>query len=131
MKKSLLVVFALLMTGSISGAGAFASADAARALVPLRDRFGLDAISSVDPSEPGAFVAAVYIPVGQLLVVGARHPSVEGVGQRLASRQYREQYLDLQGTPTREGTFFVPDARAEGILSALRGSGDVNGTLAC
>jgi len=126
MKKSLLMVLALLTAGSISGAQAFASADAAHGLVSLRDRLGLDAIATVDPQQPGTFVAALYIPGGQLLVVHARHPSVDGIRQRLAARQYREVYLDLQGTPTREGKFFVQDARADGILSALPGSGDVD-----
>jgi hypothetical protein len=126
MKKVLLVVLALLTAGSISGAQAFASADAAHSLVSLLDRVGLDAIATVDPQQPGTFVAALYIPRGQLLVVHARHPSVDGIRQRLAARQYREVYLDLQGTPTREGKFFVQDARADGILSALPGSGDVD-----
>jgi hypothetical protein len=125
-KSSLLVVLALLTAGSISGAQAFASADAARGLVSLLDQFRLDAIATVDPEQPGTFVAALYIPGGQLLVVRARHPSADGILQRLAARQYREVYLDLQGTPTREGKFFVQDAGADGILSALPGSGDVD-----
>jgi hypothetical protein len=126
MAKSLLVVLALLTAGSSSGAQAFASADAVHGLVSLLDRVGLDAIATVDPQQPGTFVAALYIPGGQLLVVHARHPSVDGIRQRLAARQYRDVYLDLQGTPTREGKFFVQDARADGILSALPGSGDVD-----
>jgi len=125
-RSSLLVMLALLTTGSIAGAQAFASADAARGLVSLLDRYRLDAIATVDPEEPGTFVAALYIPGGQLLVVHARHPSVDGIRQRLAARQYREVYLDLQGTPTREGKVFVQDARADGILSAVPGSGDVD-----
>jgi len=125
-KSSLLVVLAVLTAGSIPGARGFASADAAHGLVSLLDRFGLDAVATVDPGESGTFVAALYIPGGQLLVVHARHPSVDGILQRLAARQYLEVYLDLQGTPTREGKFFVQDARADGILSALPGSGDVD-----
>jgi len=125
-KSSMLVVVALLTAGSSPGARAFASADAAHGLVSLLDRFGLDAIATVDPEQPGTFVAALYIPGSQLLVVHARHPSMDGIRQRLAARQFREVYLDLQGTPTREGKFFVQDARADGILSALPGSGDVD-----
>ena len=41
-------------------------------------------------------------------------------------RQYSEAYLDLQATPTAEGKFFVQDAGADGIVSARRGSGDVD-----
>jgi hypothetical protein len=125
-KSSMLVVLALLTAGSTAGAQPFASAGAARELVSLLDRLGVDAIATVDPEERGIFVGALYIPGGQLLVVQARHPSVDGILQRLAARQYRDVYLDLQGTPTRDGKFFVQDARADGILSALPGSRDVD-----
>lgn len=40
--------------------------------------------------------------------------------------QHREVYLDLQGSPTPQDKFFVQDAGADGILSALPGSGDVD-----
>jgi hypothetical protein len=127
MRKSLPVMLTLLLAGGATlRAQAFASADAARELVFVLDQFRLDAIAAVDPAAPGAFVAALYIPGGQLLVVHARHPSVEGVLQRLAMHEYLEVYLDLQGTPTRDGKFFVQDAGADGILSALPGSGDVD-----
>jgi hypothetical protein len=123
---------ALLLTLLLAGGGAglhaqaFASAAAAGDLVYLLDQFRLDAIATTDPMEPGTFVAALYIPGSQLLVVRARHPSVEGVTERIATRRYREVYLDLQGTPTPNQKFFVQDARADGILTALPGSGDVD-----
>lgn len=121
-----LLTVSLLGGAAAQKAPAFASADAARNLVRALDQSRLDAIAAADPAEPGTFVAALYIPGGQLLVVSARHPSVEGVAHRIATRQYREVYLDLQGTPTPETKFFVQDARADGILSALPGSGDVD-----
>jgi hypothetical protein len=121
------LVLALLLTGGATlHAQAFASAAAARDLVSLLDRFRLDAIAAVDPTAPGAFVAALYIPGTQLLVVNARQPSVEGVMQHLTMHQYREVYLDLQGTPTPANKFFVQDAGADGILSVLPGSGEVD-----
>jgi hypothetical protein len=124
--------FVLLLTLLLTGGGAalhaqpFASAATAGDLVYLLDQFHLDAIATPDPMEPGTFVGALYIPGSQLLVVSARHPSVDGVIERIAMRQYREVYLDLQGTPTPDNKFFVQDARADGILSALPGSGDVD-----
>jgi hypothetical protein len=107
-------------------AGAFASSDAARELVDLLDGRGLDAIATSDPMEPGTFVAALYVPGSQLLVVRARHPSVEGVIHRISMSQYREVYLDLHGSPTPQGKFFVHDSGADGILSAAPGNGDVD-----
>jgi hypothetical protein len=107
-------------------AQAFQSAAAARALVAALDRSGLDAIAAADPEEPGRFVAALYLPGNQLLVVNAHHPSVDGVAYRIAMDQHRDVYLDLQGTPTPQDKFFVQDAGADGILSALRGSSEID-----
>jgi len=122
----ILPMLVLLVRGAGLHAGSFASADAARELVLALEQLRLDAIAAADPVEPGVFVAALYIPGSQLLVVSAHHPSLEGVAHRIAIRQYREVYLDLQGTPSPQNKFFVQDARADGILSALPGSGDVD-----
>lgn len=105
---------------------AFASADAARTLTWAMQQQSLDAVAAADPVDPGTFVAALFIPGGQLLVVSARHPSTAGVAHRIAMHQYRDAYLDLQATPTPEGKFFVLDAGADGILSALPGNGNVD-----
>jgi hypothetical protein len=123
---SLLTTVLLLTVGVDLPAQAFLSADAARDLVHALDRSGLTAIATAHPEEPGRFVAALYIPGSQLLVVSARHPSVDGVAYRISMHQYRDVYLDLQGSPTPQDKFFVQDAGADGILSALPGSGDVD-----
>ena len=86
-------------------AQAFLSADAACDLVYALDGSGLHAIATADPEEPGRFVAALYIPGSQLLVVSALHPSVDAVAYRISRREYREVYLDLQGSPTPEDKF--------------------------
>jgi hypothetical protein len=106
--------------------GSFTSADAARGLVQVLDRIGATAAACEDPTEPGTFVAALYVPGSQLLVVSARHPSVDGLNRRLEAGQFLDVYLDLQGSPTPMGKFFVQDAGADGILSAQRGSGEVD-----
>lgn len=121
-----LLMLVLLTRGAGLHAERFASADAARELVLAFEQLRLDAFAAADPAEPGTFIAALYIPGGQLLVVSAHHPSVEGVAHRITMHQYRDVYLDLQGTPTPQGKFFVQDARADGILSALPGRGDVD-----
>ena len=71
-------------------------------------------------------MAALYIPGSQLLVVSARHPSDAAVAYRIANHEFRDAYLDLQGSPTREGKFFVQDAGADGMTSASRDSGSVD-----
>jgi hypothetical protein len=126
MNRMALALLALLTAGSMLGAETLASGDAAHGLITALDRLGLEAVAAVDPTEPATFVAALKIQGGRLLVVQARHPSVDGLLQRLAARQYRDVYLDLQGTPTQKGKFFVQDAGANGILTTLPGSVEVD-----
>ena len=92
-----------------------ASTTATRSLIEALDDANLDAIATIDPAEPGAFVAALHIKGGQLLVVRARHPSVEALSARLTARQFRDVYMDLQATPTTQGKLFVMDAGADGL----------------
>jgi uncharacterized protein YeaO (DUF488 family) len=123
---SLALTLLLAGAASLHAQAPFASAAAVRDLVHVMDQYRLDAIAAADPADPGTFVAALYIPGSQLLVLSARHPSAEAVADRIAMRRFREVYLDLQGTPTPRDKFFVQDSRADGILSAFPGSGDVD-----
>lgn len=94
-----------------------ASVTATKNLIRALNEAGLESIASIDPTERGAFVAALHIKGGQLLVVRARHPSVDAVSARLATRQFRDVYLDLQATPTPLGKVFVMDSGADGLPS--------------
>jgi len=120
-----LLLTTLLLIPSIQERDAqrFVSPDAARELVSALAMAGLDSIAAVDPEEPGTFTAALHLPGTQLLVVSARHSSDAAVTHRIGARQYRDVYLDLQGTPTPQGKFFVQDAGADGLSDARRDSG--------
>ena len=119
----------LLLTVALSagarGAGSFESVDAAYTLTRALERSGLGAIAAAVPNEPGTFVAALYLG-RTLLVVSARHPSAERTASRIATRRYRDVFVDLRGTPTPQSKFYVHDANADGILTALPDSGDVD-----
>ena len=121
----LAVSVAALSTGSAQ-ARPFESSDAAYKLVRSLERSGLNAIAAAVPDEPGMFVAALYLPGRTLLVVGARHPSTERIAGEIASHRYRQVYVTLLGTPTPQGKFYIQDANADGILSALPDSGAVD-----
>lgn len=111
------------------------SQQATRILVEQMETLRSDAIAVRDPDRPERFIAALRLP-GQLLVVSAAHPSVDLVAQRLAQRQYRDVYLDLQGTPSRDSKFFVHDMAADGLSFAGQGAAydivqDGTTTLTC
>ena len=103
----------------------FASPVAARELAHRLQNAALQAFAAADPKRPGAFVAVLYVPE-QLLVVEAYHPATAALEGRIAAGQYREAYLDLQGTPTPQGRFFVLDANANGLLTAVPGRQSVD-----
>lgn len=90
------------------------STEATRALMQRMDASGAEAVAVRDPDRPERFIAALRIP-GQLLVVSATHPSIDLVAQRVAGGDYRDVYMDLQGTPARESKFFVHDMAADGL----------------
>jgi hypothetical protein len=122
----LLVILVILGFSGEGAAQHFLSPEAAPGLVRALDVAGLESIAAADPAEPGTFVAALHVPGGLMLVVSARHPSVEGLTHRIAARQYRDVYLDLQGTPTPQHKFFVQDSGADGISNARSEGGGVD-----
>jgi hypothetical protein len=109
---------ALICAGGIHvGAESVPSASSALAhsLSEVLTTKKLDAIAARDPSEAGRFVGALLVPGLQLLVVSAVHPSAAALDQRIAMHNFRDAYLDLQGTPTPTGKYFVQDSGADGI----------------
>jgi hypothetical protein len=109
------VVVAVLSGSGIEASQDRASVAASQNLIDALNEAGLDAIASIDPTESGAFIAALHIKGGQLLVVRARHPSVDALSARIAARQFRDVYIDLQATPTAQGKVFVMDSGADGL----------------
>jgi hypothetical protein len=124
-----LVPLALFLASAVSaqvcGSRYFASPLVARELAHLLRNAALQAFATADPEQPGAFVAVLYVPE-QLLLVEAFHPAAAALEGRISAGQYREAYLDLQGTPTPQGRFFVLDASADGLLTAVPGQGSVD-----
>jgi hypothetical protein len=119
-------VVAICWMAAPANADESASAAAARELVAALNAFEPESIATSDPAHPDTFVAALHIPGSQLLVVRQHHPAAEAVRHRIALSQFRDVYLDLQGSPEATGKFFVHDSGADGILDARRGSGDVD-----
>ena len=115
-KRSLAAAMVMAMSGALMHASQdSASTVAAKTLISALDGAGLEAIATADPLETGAFIAALHIKGGQLLVVRAHHPSADALSARLAARQFRDVYIDLQATPATKGKLFVMDSGADGL----------------
>ena len=79
------------------------------------DAAKLDAIAAPDPTQPDVFVAALYIPGIQLLTVSAKYPAPGALRGKLATKAYRDIYLDLNGGPASVSRVFVEDFGADGL----------------
>jgi hypothetical protein len=122
---ALVLCLPFALSAQVIGGRHFASPLVARELAHLLRNAALQAFAAADPEQPGAFVAVLYVPE-QLLVVEAFHPATSALTGRISAGQYREAYLDLQRTPASLGRFFVLDANADGLLTAVPGQGSVD-----
>ena len=95
------------------------SAPLAKQLVQLLDAAKLDSIAAADPE--GGFVAALYIPGTQLLVVSGKFSSPLGATERIKKKEYRDLYMDLQGAALPGSRVFASDVSCDGFL---KGNGD-------
>jgi hypothetical protein len=116
MVKTLATVFAVCAgcVAVFAGPG-LRSATLAKQLTALLTERRLEAIAAQDPDEPDRFVAALFVPGAQLLVVSARYPSPALLQTRLVQKQYRDVYLDLQGAAVPNTSWFLQDMNADGL----------------
>jgi hypothetical protein len=85
----------------------------ARQLAAALDAAKLDSIAAKDPEGTDVFVAALYFPNMQLLVVAGKYSVPQLLTTRLGAKEYRDVYLDLNGAAT--GKVFIEDPGADGL----------------
>lgn len=127
MTRCIVGIVALVSATLVSPARAedWQSRQASQLLLERMTAHDADAVAVRDPERPERFIAALRLP-GQLLVVSATHPATDLVANRVEQGQFREVYMDLQGTPARDSKFFVHDMAADGIsLEGLGAAYDV------
>ena len=91
------------------------SAALAKELTALLDAAKLTAIAAKDTADPDAFVAAMYFPGSQLLVVGAKYSPAVLLNEKLAKKDYQEIYIDLNSASVASTRVFVEDLGADGL----------------
>jgi hypothetical protein len=82
-------------------------------------------MAAKDPDEPDRFVAALFIPNNQLLVISARYAVPSVLESKMSIKQYREVYLDLQGAALPDSSLFIQDMKADGLCSNRDQAADV------
>lgn len=90
------------------------SAPLAKQLAQALDAAKLDAIAASDPST-GGFVAALYIPGTQLLVVSGKFTTPDIGTHRISKKEFRELYMDLMGASVAGSRQFASDVSCDGF----------------
>ena len=112
-------VASAVVVATLLSSGAFAqeskSAPLARQLAAALDAAKMDSIAASDPSSPDTFVAALYFPGMQLLVVSGKYSAPQLLSDRVAKKEYRDVYLDLNGAATAGTKVFIEDPGADGL----------------
>jgi len=98
------------------------SAPLARQLTQALDAAKLDSIGATD-STTGGFVAALYIPGTQLLVVSGKFDRPEIGSHRVSKKEFRELYMDLMGAAVAGSRLFASDVSCDGLN--IKPQGDV------
>lgn len=91
------------------------SAPLAKQLAQLLEARKLDSIAAADP-DSGGFIAAIYVPGTQLLVVGGRFQSPDIGNYRISKSEFRELYMDLTGGSDPASRVFASDVSANGLV---------------
>jgi hypothetical protein len=112
---SLLVLLSVLVLPPVAVAQDSKSAALAQELTALLDKNKLEAIAAKDPSAPDLYVAALYFPGSQLLVASARYSVPPILNEKLAKKDYRDIYTDLNSASVPGTLVLVMDMGADGL----------------
>jgi hypothetical protein len=110
-----LVLVVLASAGVIGEAQESKSAPLAKQLALALDAAKLDSIAAPDPAT-GGFVAALYIPGTQLLVVSGKFESPAIGTHRISKKEFRELYMDLMGAAVAGSRQFAADVSCDGFV---------------
>jgi hypothetical protein len=85
----------------------------AKELAGLLQQRKLEAIAA--RLDGDTFVAALFYPGGELLVVSAKYAAPTLINEKILNRNYREAYLDLASASVAGTKLMVEDSNADGI----------------
>lgn len=113
-----LLPVALVLWAAVPRAGQESkSSAAARELSQVLATAKLDAMAVADPASPGTFIAAIYIPETQLLVVSANYSAPSLLTDKIKAGDFRGVYMDLHAAGTAGTRVFVQDMGPDGLVS--------------
>ena len=110
-----LIGTAVVLSGGQSLAQDSKTVALAKELTTLLDRAKLDSIAARQEGSTDQFVAALYFPGSQLLVIGAKYAAPPLLYERVLQRKYRDVYLDLSAATDPATRIVIEDLLADGL----------------
>jgi hypothetical protein len=101
-------------TARIAAQESSRSAALVKELTGILQQQKLDSVAARHPSAPDLFVAALYFP-GQLLLISARTSAPAIINEKLARREFRDVYIDLNSASIPESRVMIADGGADGL----------------
>jgi hypothetical protein len=86
-------------------------------LTGLLDRGKLDSVAARVQGSEDAFVAALYFPGSQLLVVSAKYAAPSLLREKIILKKYRDVYLDLNSATDPATRTVIEDLAADGLYA--------------
>jgi hypothetical protein len=115
MRSTILSLVVLLVVSAPAMAQGEATQTLAAEFVKRLGSSELTAFAAPLPEDSSRFVAALYIPGVQLLIISGRYQVPVLLRELIAKHDYRQVYLDLNAAGERSGRFFVEDLGADGL----------------
>src|SRR4051812_5573313 len=119
---ALVVLAAVILAPAAARAQEVKSPDLVKQLTTLLEQKKIDAIATPDGQTPGAYIAALYFPGTQLLVVSAKYSAPALLQELIARKEYRAVYAELTSASVPGSKLFVNDVYANGLAVKPIGS---------
>jgi hypothetical protein len=101
------------------------STELVKQFTQMLDQKKLDSIAGADSKNLGTYVAALYFAGTQLLVVSGKYAAPPLLNEKIAKKDYRDVYIDLNSASVAGSKVFVMDLNADGLVAK---PGDNQGT---
>jgi hypothetical protein len=114
---SRIVLAAVFLCGgaALAAAQETKSGPLAKQLIAALEAKKIDSIAAKDPSATDVYFGALYIPGVQLLVVSGGYTAPQLMDGRLARKEYRDVYIELNGASTPATKMLIEDLGADGL----------------
>jgi hypothetical protein len=112
-----LVAACAIVFSSTAWAQASKSAPLAKQLASALDASKSDSIAAKDPSNPDTFIGALYFPGFEILVIGGKYSAPALLDARLAKKEYKDIYVELNVAIMPGTKVFIEDMGINGLAA--------------